>query len=79
MLNNNNNEKEYAIGNPIPMFSEELIKELDRDYPTKTYTPGISQAELWQYNGMRTLIEILLERMEGTNMEQLKGDMTINV
>ena len=75
----NNDNPVFNVANPIPLYSQDLIKELDKFYPKETPLPGKSPDALWFDNGKRWLIDQLLERLEGTNIVQQKGDITIHV
>jgi len=76
----NNENPTFTVANPIPLFSVDMIKELDEFYPKETPLPGSkSPDELWFDNGKRWLIDQLLERLEGTDIAQQKGDITVNV
>jgi len=84
-----NNEKELlevddtqgldTVANPIPLFSEDLIDNLDRDFPSINPTPQDSLAKIMYAAGARMIVDTLLERKRGTNLAKLKGDITINV
>ena len=63
--------------NQVPLMSEDLIKQLDHDYPAITPEPTDSVMKIMFEAGRRRLIDTLLERMAGTNMAQLKGDIEI--
>ena len=78
-MSNNNDEVAYTVAHPLPLLSEDLIKELDDFYPHRIAKPGTPIDKLWFDNGKRALIDELKERLTGTNYAQLKGDMTINV
>ena len=59
------------------MSAEDLVSELKRDYPTLQVRPGMSNDKIMWESAIQWLIQTLDERMKGTNMAQLKGDMTI--
>ncbi len=69
----------FKINNPIPLMSEDLINELDKNYPRQAHQPGTNLDRLWFDNGKRDLIEELIERLGSTNYAKLKGDITVNV
>ena len=70
-------DDEFIYVSPVPLMSEDLIKQLDHDYPMITPTPGDSIEKIMFESGQRRLIDTLLERLEGTNMAQLKGDIEV--
>lgn len=73
-------KNEYEYTNPIPLMSEDLIKELARDIPALRLHPiADSMSSVWFKAGARDLVETLLERLKQTNIAQLEGDITVNV
>lgn len=56
----------------LPVFSADLIKQLDRDYPERCPDPSDQVAEMWMKAGERRLVRNLLERLR-----QLEEDSNI--
>ena len=56
----------------LPVFSVDLISELDRDYPERSPNPLDSEREVWMKAGERRLVRNLVERMR-----QLEEDSNI--
>lgn len=48
----------------IPDLSEELIKQLDKDWPHRCIKVGESEAEAHRYAGRRALIDELLIHLQ---------------
>lgn len=49
---------------PIPTFSEDLIKDLDKDLPERCPDTSMSEKEVWFYAGKRAVVRSLITRLE---------------
>lgn len=65
MPNNNNNND-----NNLPVYSHDLIKELDILIPHRCPTPDMTEREIWMYAGKRQLIDSLKARDEEEDVTQ---------
>ena len=52
---------------PLPLSSEDLVKELDELIPERCPKPSQSDRDIWMYVGMRSVVTSLLKRMEVPN------------
>jgi hypothetical protein len=50
----------------LPLYSDDLVDELDRMYPERCADPNKSDREIWQYVGARSLVRMLLAKKEQT-------------
>jgi len=49
---------------PVPVFSADLVQELDRLFPERCPSAQDSEREIWVYTGKRELVRNLLMRLE---------------
>jgi hypothetical protein len=47
---------------PLPVLSDDLLTELDHDFPHRCPEPTDSEREIWMKAGARRLIDSLLAR-----------------
>lgn len=48
---------------PLPLYSEDLVRELDVTIPEKCPNPDQSDKDIWMYVGMRMVVRTLLRRL----------------
>lgn len=48
----------------LPLYTEELIKELDEDYPERHPAITLTDREIWFRAGQRAVVRNLLARLE---------------
>jgi hypothetical protein len=58
----------------IPLYSEDLIKELDRLYPRKTPTPDEPMERIMFQSGQRKLVDNLLYLLDKQKEDQKMGE-----
>jgi hypothetical protein len=46
----------------VPIYSVDLIAQLDKTYPAKCPDPSQTEREIWIYVGKRQLVESLLSK-----------------
>lgn len=56
----------------LPVFSSDLILELDKDFPERCPDPSTTEREIWMQAGERRLVRMLLEKKR-----QLEEDSNI--
>lgn len=56
----------------LPVFSVDLIRQLEHDYPERCPDPNDSTPEMWMKAGERRLVRNLIERLR-----QLEEDSNI--
>lgn len=55
----------------IPIYSKDLIEQLDKDIPRPLFKPGEDFDEFLMHSGARRLIEILIVKLKRTEEEGL--------
>lgn len=48
----------------IPLLSSDLIKELDEMFPERCPEPDATDREIWIYYGARSVVRMLLSRLQ---------------
>jgi len=53
----------------IPLYSEDLIKMLDKLYPEKCPSPTEDERRIWMYAGQRELVRNLINALKAQKEE----------
>lgn len=55
----------------IPVYSVDLIKELDKLYPERSPEPSQSDREIWMAVGARRLVRALIAKVKADETEEM--------
>jgi len=65
--------------NDLPLYSEELIKQLDAMFPHRCPTIDMSMEKIQRYAGTRDLIDMLLTKLNSQQSRQDKEKMNVPI
>jgi len=60
--------------NKLPVFSVDLIQELDSDFPERSPEPNDTEREVWMKAGERRLVRMLLAKVRQMEEDPLMED-----
>lgn len=58
----------------LPVYTEDLIKMLDKNFPNRWPSLTMSDKEIWFKAGQRSVVDMLLSLKEETEKNMLKGE-----